>query len=137
MSDPGRRTATGTGFGRVLVAVYAIFALAASARSITQLVTKASDAPFAYTLSAVAGVVYLIATWALATGRRSLAMAAIGLELIGVIGVGLLTVFDAALFPDQTVWSDFGAGYLYIPLVLPVVGLWWIRHTAPDSARKR
>ncbi len=117
----------------MLVAVYAIFALAASARSITQLATKASDAPFAYTLSAVAGVVYLVATWALATGRRTLAAATIGFELVGVIGVGLLTVLDGALFPDQTVWSDFGAGYLFIPLVLPFVGLWWIRHTAPGS----
>lgn len=130
MSD----AATGTGFGRVLVAVYAVFALAASARSLTQLATKASDAPFAYTLSALAGVVYLLATWALATGRRLLAVAAIGFELIGVIGVGLLTVLDAALFTDQTVWSSFGAGYLFIPLMLPFVGLWWIRHTAPGSA---
>lgn len=118
----------------MLVAVYAIFALAASARSITQLATKASDSPFAYTLSAVAGVVYLVATWALATGRRSLAVGTIGFELVGVIGVGLLTVLDAELFPDQTVWSDFGAGYLFVPLVLPFVGLWWIRHTAPGSA---
>lgn len=118
----------------MLVAIYAIFAVAASARSITQLLTRASDAPVAYTLSAIAGVVYLVATWALATGRRSLAIATIGFELIGVIGVGLLTVLDAALFPDQTVWSDFGAGYLFIPLVLPFVGLWWIRHTAPRSA---
>ncbi len=128
-------SSTGTGFGRALVAVYAIFALAASARSITQLATQASEAPFAYTLSAVAGVVYLVATWALATDRRSLAVATIGFELVGVIGVGLLTVLDAALFPDQTVWSDFGAGYLFIPLLLPFVGLWWIWRTTPASGR--
>jgi hypothetical protein len=123
-------SSTRSGFGRVLVAVYAVFALAASARSITQLLTKAADAPVAYALSAVAGVVYVVATWALATGRRSLAAVTIGFELTGVLAVGVLTIVDDALFPDQTVWSDFGRGYVFVPLVLPFVGLWWLRHTA-------
>ena len=61
MSDTG----TGHGFGRALVAVYAVFALAASARSIFQLATKADEAPVAYALSALAGVVYVVATFAL------------------------------------------------------------------------
>jgi hypothetical protein len=125
MSDPG----TGHGFGRALVAVYAVFALAASARSIFQLATKADEAPVAYTLSALAGVVYVVATVALATDRRRLATVAIGFELVGVLSVGVLTLVDQSLFPDQTVWSDFGAGYVFIPLVLPFVGLWWIRRT--------
>lgn len=133
MSDPA--AGTGTGFGRVLVAVYAIFALAASARSITQLLTKADEAPVAYALSAVAGVVYVVATWALATGRRSLALVTIGFELAGVIAVGILSVVDGSLFPDQTVWSDFGRGYGFIPLVLPFVGLWWLRHTRTAASR--
>jgi hypothetical protein len=111
------------------VAVYAVFALAASARSIYQLAGKASEAPFAYALSALAAIVYVVATWALATDRRSIASATIGFELAGVVGVGLLTIFDGELFPDQTVWSDFGAGYVFIPLVLPFIGLWWLRRT--------
>lgn len=126
-------SSTGSGFGRVLVAVYAIFALAASARSITQLLTKADEAPFAYALSAVAGVVYVVATWALATGRRRVALATILFELTGVIVVGILTIVDGSLFPDQTVWSGFGAGYAFIPLVLPFVGLWWIHRTGPPA----
>ncbi|WP_286928771.1 MULTISPECIES: hypothetical protein [Aeromicrobium] len=117
------------GFGRALVAVYAVFAVAATARSVYQLVTKADEAPVAYALSAVAGVVYGIATWALATGNRRVATAAIGFELVGVLGVGLLSIVDSELFPDQTVWSGFGAGYGFIPLVLPFVGLWWLRRT--------
>ena len=114
------------GFGRVVVAVYAVFALSASARSLYQLATKASEAPVAYALSAVAGVVYILATFALATDRRRLAAAAIGFELVGVLVVGLLTIVDAALFPDATVWSDFGAGYGFVPLVLPFIGLAWV-----------
>lgn len=114
------------GFGRVVVAVYAVFALSASARSLYQLATKATEAPIAYVLSALAGVVYVVATYALATNRRRLATATIAFELVGVVAVGLLTELDAALFPDATVWSDFGAGYGFVPLVLPVVGLAWI-----------
>jgi hypothetical protein len=114
------------GFGRVVVAVYAVFALSASARSLYQLATKATEAPIAYGLSALAGVVYVVATFALATNRRRLATATIAFELIGVLAVGLLTKFDAELFPDATVWSEFGAGYGFVPLVLPIVGLAWI-----------
>lgn len=114
------------GFGRVVVAIYAVFALSASARSLYQLATKAAEAPVAYALSALAGVVYILATFALATNRRPLAAAAIGFELVGVLAVGLLTVLDPALFPDATVWSDFGAGYGFVPLVLPFVGLAWV-----------
>jgi hypothetical protein len=130
MSDAGPNT-TGTahGFGRALVAVYAVFALAASARSLYQLATKADEAPVAYALSALAGIVYVIATVALATDRRGLATATIGFELVGVLSVGTSTLVDTDLFPDQTVWSGFGAGYAFIPLVLPFVGLWWLWST--------
>lgn len=114
------------GFGRVVVAVYAVFALSASVRSLYQLATKASEAPLAYALSALAGAIYILATFALATNRRGLATAAIVFELVGVLVVGLMTVVDVALFPDATVWSDFGAGYGFVPLVLPFIGLAWV-----------
>lgn len=125
------------GFGRALVAVYAVFTIAATARSVYQLLTRADEAPVAYALSAVAGVVYGLATWALATGNRRIAAAAIGFELVGVLGVGLLSLVDAELFPDETVWSTFGAGYGYVPLVLPFVGLWWLWHTSDPVGRSR
>ena len=124
---------TSHGFGRVLVAVYAVFALAASARSIFQLATKAGDAPFAYSMSAFAGLVYVVATIALARSRRGLALLTISIELIGVVVTGVLSLVDDSLFPDQTVWSGFGEGYGFVPLVLPVVGLWWLRRTASSG----
>ncbi len=43
---------------------------------------------------------------------------------------GGLSLVDDSLFPDQTVWSGFGEGYGFVPLVLPLVGLWWLRRTA-------
>lgn len=130
---------TSAGFGRVLVAVYAVFALAATARSGYQLLTDFDVAPLAYILSALAGVVYVVATVALARDAAHVALVAIGFEAVGVIAVGLLSIVEADLFPDATVWSNFGQGYGFIPLVLPVVGLWWLRHTArgarPGPAR--
>lgn len=114
------------------MATYAVFAVAAGARSTVQIVTGFSQAPLAYVLSAVAAVVYLVATLALRrTGRGAyaLALAALGVELAGVLGVGTLSLLVPEWFPDQTVWSHFGQGYVFIPLVLPVVGLWWLlRH---------
>ena len=100
MSDTGANpTGTAHGFGRALVAVYAVFALA--------------------------------------TDRRRLATAAIGFELVGVLTVGVLSLVDGSLFPDQTVWSDFGAGYVFIPLVLPFVGLWWLQSTRGHAKAPR
>lgn len=116
----------GTGPGRVLVAVYGLFALSATARAGVQLGTKYGHAPLAYLLSALAGVIYIVATVALATSRRRLALGCISVELAGVLAVGTVSLLRPSLFPDASVWSGYGSGYGYVPLVLPVVGLWWL-----------
>ncbi|MGY1712479.1 hypothetical protein ACI8AC_23505 [Geodermatophilus sp. SYSU D00758] len=129
-------TPTEGGPGRVLVAVYAVFALAAGARAAVQLATRFSEAPLAYLLSALAAGVYLVAAIALARdgrGGRPTAWVACSVELAGVLVVGTLSVVDPAAFPDETVWSDFGRGYLYIPLVLPVLGLLWLRRRSREA----
>jgi len=126
----GRRPgALNRDFGRVLVFVYAIFALSATGRSSVQLLTKASEAPVPYALSAVAALVYVVATYALGSDRRLLALAAVGIELAGVLIVGTTSVLWPQDYADATVWSDFGNGYGYVPLALPIVGLWWLAHT--------
>ncbi|MEN0129663.1 MAG: hypothetical protein AAGC49_09505 [Brevundimonas sp.] len=125
---------TGTGPGRLLVAVYGILALAGTARGIYQVATKFSEAPLAYLLSLFAGIVYLVATFALATDRRRLAWTAVLIELVGVLTIGTLSVVDVGEFPDETVWSGYGAGYGYIPLVLPFLGIWWLRRTGRGAA---
>lgn len=118
--------ATGTGFGKVLVFVYGILAFAATGRASYELTSKFSEAPVPYALSALAAVIYLVATWAIATDRRRIALAAVSFELLGVLAVGLSSLFWTSQFPEASVWSDFGNGYGYVPLVLPVVGLWWL-----------
>lgn len=124
---------TSTGLGLVLIAVYGILALAALGRSGYQIATKFDEAPVAYALSALAAVVYLVATVAL-LGRAAVwlkvAAVAIAFELAGVLIVGKLSLIDPTLFPDDTVWSQFGRGYAFVPLVLPVIGLVWLRRVA-------
>ncbi len=135
-ADGARPHATSTGAGRVLVAVYGVFALSATARATVQIAGRFAEAPLAYLLSALAGVVYILATVGLASSRpwaRPLAWAAVVFELVGVLVVGTLTVLDAGDFPDDTVWSVYGRGYGFIPLVLPLVGLWWLHRTRPSS----
>ncbi len=135
MGDRAGHPATGRGFGRVLVFVYGVFAVAATGRSTLQLATQASEAPVPYALSAFAAVIYIVATLALATGRRRLALLAVGTELVGVLVVGVTSLELPEDYPDATVWSQFGAGYGYVPLVLPVVGLWWLLRGAHEPTQ--
>lgn len=127
--------ATGRGPGRLIVAVYGVLAIAATARSAVQILRDLDDAPLAYLLSGVAAVVYVVATVALARGGRwrPAAWAAVGTEMAGVLAVGALSLARPDLFADATVWSGFGQGYGYVPLVLPVVGLWWLARTRPPT----
>ncbi len=119
----------GAGPGRLLVAVYGIFAVAASSRAGLQLFTRFDEAPLAYLLSALAAAVYVVAAVALARSLRRLARLACGFELVGVLVVGTVSLLEPELFPDETVWSSFGAGYGFVPLVLPVLGLLRLRRT--------
>lgn len=119
--------------------VYGVFAVAATGRSLVQLGTDAARAPLAYSLSLAAAIIYLLATGCLlAGGTRGwrIAGAAVAIELLGVLSVGALSLAAPELFPDKTVWSHFGQGYGFVPLVLPVLGLLWLRHTRPHVTRR-
>lgn len=123
-----------SGWGRALVFTYGVFAVAATGRSLVQLGTHADRAPLAYSLSLAAAVIYLVATTCLllggVTGWRIAALAVV-VELVGVLTVGALSYVATDLFPDKTVWSHFGQGYGFLPLVLPFAGLAWLRHARP------
>lgn len=124
------------GVGRIIVMVYAILALAASWRSGFQILSKFDEAPVAFILSGVSGIVYIIATIALAIpGRRAWQVAhiAVWFELIGVLVVGAWSLISPEMFPEPTVWSTFGIGYGFIPLVLPIVGLYWLYKHRPKA----
>lgn len=127
MADVSRRALGGPGV--LLVVVYGVLALAATGRSVLQISEYFERAPLAYLLSAFAAVVYVLATWCLARGGRwvRVGIVACAVELVGVLVVGLASFVVPAAFPDKTVWSHFGQGYGFVPLVLPVLGLLWFR----------
>lgn len=130
-SDPRPRA---YGAGRALVLVYGILALAATGRSVYQLLTKADEAPLAYSLSLVAALVYLVATIALAHNgvrMRRVAWTAVLVELVGVVTVGIWSYVRPEDFPEATVWSHLGQGYGYVPLVLPLLGIAWLLRSDP------
>jgi len=130
MPDPTPALHTGRGPGRLIVALYGLLALAATGRSVLQIVEYFERAPVSYLLSALAALIYIVATIGLARGDRTsvrIASVAIVIELIGVLVVGAISYAAPDAFPDKTVWSHFGQGYGYVPLILPVLGLLWIR----------
>ncbi len=124
------QTSRSLGVGRLLILVYAVFAVSATARASFQIITKFEDAPLAYSLSLVSALVYILATVSLARSGpkwQKIALVSVVFELVGVLAVGTLSFAAPELFNHASVWSGFGAGYGYLPLALPILGLIWIR----------
>jgi cytochrome bd-type quinol oxidase subunit 2 len=118
------------GVGRLVILVYAVFAVSSTARASFQVITKFEQAPLAYSLSLLSALVYILATVSLArsgTTWNKVAIGAVVFELVGVLSVGTFSFVAPELFDHASVWSGFGSGYGYLPLVLPVLGLIWIQ----------
>jgi hypothetical protein len=143
-TPPVRRS---LGIGRVLIIVYAILAIGATSRAVFQIATVYSHARLPITLSAVSGVIYILATLALLLPGRTwyrIAWVTISFELVGVLVIGTLSLFVPAIagsasVSDGTVWSYYGRGYVFIPVVLPILGMIWLRSrrasiAAPEPA---
>ncbi|MEU9574244.1 hypothetical protein AB0D62_31170 [Streptomyces massasporeus] len=127
-----------SGPGTLLVWLYGVMVVGAVSRSAYQIATEFDRAPLAYSLSAVAGVVYGFITYTLVRGgetARKVALACCVAELVGVLTVGTWTLVEPSAFPDATVWSDFGMGYLFIPVLLPVSAIYWLRKGAPEDRK--
>ena len=133
-AEPAPPATTRSGAHQVLLAVYAVFTLSAGARSGVQLATKASEAPVAYTLSLLAAVTYALGWVGIqraSQGRTAFASWMLWVELTGVLSVGTVSLLVRDWFPDASVWSDYGMDYGFVPAVLPVAGLLWLRTRDP------
>ncbi|WP_129310163.1 hypothetical protein [Streptomyces sp. L2] len=119
-----------SGPGMLLVWFYGVMVVGAVSRSAYQIGTDFQRAPLAYSLSAVAGVVYVFITYTLIRGgerARRAALVCCAAELAGVLVVGTWTLVEPSAFPDATVWSDYGMGYVFIPVLLPLSAMYWLR----------
>ncbi|GHH14670.1 MULTISPECIES: hypothetical protein [Streptomyces] len=119
-----------SGPGMLLVWFYGVMVVGALSRSVYQIATEFDRAPLAYTLSAVAGVVYAFITYTLVRGgetARRAALVCCAAELAGVLVVGTWTLVEPSAFPDATVWSEYGMGYVFIPVLLPLSAMYWLR----------
>jgi hypothetical protein len=128
--------------GQLLTAVYLVFVVAAVGRSSVQLASHASRAPIAYGLSSLAAIIYVASYVALRAADRNVhartwAVLLCGTELIGVLSVGAFSVVSPQYFPESTIWSQFGVGYGYVPLVLPICALTWLRSQRVQRHRFR
>ncbi|MBQ0829743.1 hypothetical protein [Streptomyces tagetis] len=124
------RTRLSGGPGILLVWLYGVMVVGAVSRSVYQIATEFDRAPLAYTLSALAGLVYGFITYTLVRGGETARKAAVvccAAELVGVVTVGTWTLVEPSAFPDATVWSEYGMGYLFIPVLLPLSALYWLR----------
>ena len=123
-------TSPRSGPHKVLLAFYALFTLAAGARALVQLTTQYDEAPVAYWLSLAAAVTYALGWYAIrqaSVGNTGFANVMLWVELGGVLTVGTLSLVEPDWFPDASVWSDYGIGYGFVPAVLPIAGLVWLR----------
>lgn len=126
---PGRKRLV-SGPGLLLVWLYGVMVVGAVSRSAYQISTEFDRAPLAYALSGAAALAYAFITYSLVRGgekARKAALVCCAAELAGVLAVGTWTLVRPESFPDATVWSDFGMGYLFIPVILPVTGMIWLR----------
>ena len=132
LSTPTEPRPTASGPGRVLVAVYAVFALAATSRAAVQIATTSPKRrwPTCSPPSRGSSTWWRPSRWRAGSGARRLALAAITIELVGVLVIGTASLLAPEHFPRATVWSGYGSGYGFVPLVLPLVGLWWLRRTS-------
>jgi integral membrane protein len=135
VTEPAPPATSRSGAHQVLLLVYALFTLSAGARAVVQLATKADHAPVAYSLSLLAAVTYALGWVAIrraSEGRTAFASRMLWIELTGVVTVGTLSLLVRDWFPDSSVWSDYGIDYGFVPIVLPVAGLLWLRAQDPD-----
>ncbi|PWK68748.1 hypothetical protein BCL76_107215 [Streptomyces sp. CG 926] len=135
---PDGRKRLVSGPGLLLVWLYGVMVVGAVSRSAFQISTEFDRAPLPYALSAVAALAYAFITYSLVRGgekARKAALICCAAELAGVLAVGTWTLVRPEAFPDTTVWSQFGMGYLFIPVILPITGMLWLRKRAAATTR--
>lgn len=103
-----------------LALLYIFWAVALCSRAAWQYTTRSGNI-WPTHLSLLAGCIYIaIAVWAWRGQRRALQVGLIS-ELAGVV---LVSIGEHIWpLPYASAWSSFGVGYLWMPILLPLLGL--------------
>lgn len=116
-------------FGYVLAFSYPVLAISTGVRAVYQLFFKEGIENYVPVyLSALAAVLYLLATLGFAYRRRWtwwLSVFSLGFETLMTLLIGVWSFIDPALI-GRTVWRHFGEDYGYFPLFQPLIGLVWL-----------
>jgi hypothetical protein len=105
---------------RGLALLYLFWAVALCSRAIWQYMTRSGDLRPTH-LSLIAGLIYVaIVVWAW-YGQRKFLMLGLVVELMGVLAISIGELRWP--LPYASAWSQFGSGYLYMPIILPILGL--------------
>jgi hypothetical protein len=108
---------------------YGLWAFSALGRSSWEYLFKQNVTTYAPAhLSTFVGVLYIF----IIVGLRHRSprwwwatLVLLAVELVGVLIVGTIDIIWHP-FPYATVWSSYGRGYFFMPLLLPFAGLWWM-----------
>lgn len=106
------------GWGRLLVAVFAVFGVVVLAPAVGAL-ARAEDGAGPASLDVLSALGYLVLAACVAHNGRRVRM--VGWVALATEAVGLVTV--SLLGPETaTAWSGWGSAWGYLPVVLPLVG---------------
>ncbi len=125
------------GASDVLGFFYGLWAFSALGRSSYEYLFKQNVRTYVPAhLSTFVGVLYIFIIVGLR--KRSprwywITLALLAVELAGVLIVGTIDVVWRP-FPYATVWSNYGIGYFFMPLVLPFVGLAYMLRRSTRAA---
>jgi len=124
-----RQAKTARGASDVLGFFYGLWAFSALGRSSWEYLFKQNVRTYVPAhLSTFVGLLYIFIIIGLHRRTPRWWWITLGLliaELAGVLIVGTIDVIWRP-FPYATVWSNFGIGYFFMPLLLPFVGLWYM-----------
>ena len=121
------------GLGRVVMALFWLFGVWTTVVAIRDLFSLDGSPEGPAVLALIAGVIYLLAAAAITHNGRRMRMigwATIGIELVGPLMCGVLSVGVPQLVIGGA-WGEFGHEFFYLPLPLGVIGLVWMWWSNP------